>query len=113
MSDRHVAVAHPRGYVIEGLVRHLHVVAPQGGGRTQQGDVGGGYRTEIKRCVIGRLIGHLTAPPGGSEEDTGEHGDDRDYQYNGHIRIVPRSTRDVASIGGLRRNRRPRGGIPR
>jgi hypothetical protein len=66
------------GDEVEGLVRHLHVVAPHGGRRAQHGDVGSGYRSEIQRCVIDTLVGQLAAASGGGEKNTGEHGDDRD-----------------------------------
>jgi hypothetical protein len=104
VGDGDVAVAHGAGDVIKGLVRHLHVVAPQGGRRAQQGDIGGRHGTEIERRVIGLLIGQLAASAGSGEEDTDEYGQDRDNEDNRHIRIVPCSTSDVASAAGLRRN---------
>jgi hypothetical protein len=99
VGNRDVAVAHGAGDMVEGLVRHLRVIAPQGGGRAQHGDVGGGYRTEIKGCVIGGLVGQLTASSGGGEEDAGEDGEDGDQKYSRHIRIVSCPTSDVASAG--------------
>jgi hypothetical protein len=85
VGDRDVAVAHRAGDEVKGLVCHLHVVAPHGRRRAQHGDVGGGYRSEIERCVIGALVGQLAATSGSGEKNTGEHGDDHDEEYNRHI----------------------------
>jgi hypothetical protein len=80
VGDRDVTVAHRTGDAVKGLVRHLHVVAPHGGRRAQHGDVGGGYRAEIQRCVIDTLVGQLAATTGSGEKNTGEHGHDRDEE---------------------------------
>jgi hypothetical protein len=55
--------------------------------------------------MIGVLIRQFAAPSGCGEEDADQDGDDRDQEYNRHIRIVPCSTRDVASVAGLAGNR--------
>ena len=92
-----IALAQGPGDALEGLVGHLHVVAPQGGGRAQHGDVGSGHRTEVQRCMVGLLVGQLAAPPGGGDEHADQDGDSHEDHDNGHIQIVPRLMRDVAS----------------
>jgi hypothetical protein len=84
VGDRDVAVPHGAGNAVQGLVGHLHVVAPQGGRRPHHRNVGGGHRAEVQRRVIGVLAGQLPAPPGGGEEDGDEDHDDREQQDNGH-----------------------------
>ena len=122
VGDRDVALAHRLGDLVQGLVGYLHVVAPHGGGRPEQRDVRRGYRAEVERGVVGLLIGQFAAPAGRGEEDADENHGDRDEEYNRHIRIVPCSVRDVASVaqragncvartgrdGGARRPRPPR-----
>jgi hypothetical protein len=71
VGDRHVTIAHRASDAIKGLICHLHVVAPHGGRRAQHGDVGGGYRSEIQRCVIDMRIGQFAATSGGGEKNTG------------------------------------------
>ena len=107
-GDRDVAFAHRAGDTVQGLVGYLHVVAPQGGRRPEQGDVRGRYRAQVERSVIGVLIGQFAAASGRGEEDADQHGGDGDQEDNRHIRIVPCLPRDVACAAELRPNRAAR-----
>ena len=50
--------------------------------------------------MVGRLVRHLAASPGGGEEDTDEDGHGGEDHEDGHMRIVPRPAEYVASRAG-------------